>query len=277
MNKKQAMTAALSKLGYNARMVSIRERPCTYSWAYTVTIRDPKVNYRKVKQAVSSFEEQRYCEASGEPLLGANTYVDVEIADGVQKVWGEQYAQMIIEAYNSLKETPLGDQEWRKLFQLDNFQIRISKERGNYEVTLCEDKGEFLDITKRFHLSDLEKSRTRDPKWFERYGEESLKSQALEIGVGIYLHTEKEEEATPEPQKEKAVNVDGIDAVEGVFVTLHSGGKSYLIEGNTKPIKEGLKLLPKCSWNGVLKCWVIAKTSADENRAALEKLGAIFK
>jgi len=73
----------LKSKGFNARQVSVRQDPCTYSVAVTATIRDLAVPYAVVKEALDLVHSTRTCEVSGEPLLGGNTYTEIRYADGL--------------------------------------------------------------------------------------------------------------------------------------------------------------------------------------------------
>ena len=79
MDKKaEELKKALKNHGYNRRQVTVRSKPCTYSWAFYITVRDDAVSTMKVEQIARGFEDiDRDC-ATGEILLGGNTYISVQ-------------------------------------------------------------------------------------------------------------------------------------------------------------------------------------------------------
>ena len=74
------MRAALKAAGFKTTQVSVRS---PHYGSYNVTIRSADVSILKVEEIVGSFEKIDRCQASGEILLGGNTYVDVSYADDV--------------------------------------------------------------------------------------------------------------------------------------------------------------------------------------------------
>lgn len=78
MSKQTAKTirTELKTAGYNARQISVRADGC----AIYLTVRDPSVKAHKVKAIANKYVNVRYCEGSGEMLLGGNTFVYVEYA-----------------------------------------------------------------------------------------------------------------------------------------------------------------------------------------------------
>lgn len=79
----------LKALGYGRKEVSVRCRRVTYSSAIEVTIRALGVSMEKVKDVALKAKSVRYCEASGEILLGGNTYVDVSYAHELEPAFAE--------------------------------------------------------------------------------------------------------------------------------------------------------------------------------------------
>lgn len=73
----------LKAKGFNASKVSVRQDPCTYSVEVVATIRSLDVPYAVVKEALDLVHSTRTCEASGESLLGGNTYTDIRYAEGL--------------------------------------------------------------------------------------------------------------------------------------------------------------------------------------------------
>ena len=91
MDRKQAITADLKALGYNSTQVSVRRENCGYSSSYTLTIRHPDVNRAKVVEIEKKHESVSICQASGEVLMGGNTYIDVSLTEEVRKAWTAKY------------------------------------------------------------------------------------------------------------------------------------------------------------------------------------------
>jgi hypothetical protein len=78
-NPADNLRAALKKAGYNARRVTVRQRHCTLY----VTIRDASASLTKVKAIAHQFESVSRDHATGEILLGGNTFVQVEYTDAL--------------------------------------------------------------------------------------------------------------------------------------------------------------------------------------------------
>ena len=68
---------AYKALGWNNRKISVKHRYCGYSDAINITIKSFDVDLEKAKEIAEKKQSLRYDEYSGEPLLGANTYVHV--------------------------------------------------------------------------------------------------------------------------------------------------------------------------------------------------------
>jgi hypothetical protein len=88
------LRAALKQAGFNARQVSVRHDHSTLR----VTIRDASVSLAKVQEIAGAFESVRRCEASGEILLGGNTYVDTAYDDKVIQSLKTQIAALLTAA-----------------------------------------------------------------------------------------------------------------------------------------------------------------------------------
>ena len=69
---------AFKALGWNNRKISVKHRYCGYSDAIDITIKSFDVDIKKAEEIAKSKQSIRYDEYSGEPLLGANTYVNIE-------------------------------------------------------------------------------------------------------------------------------------------------------------------------------------------------------
>lgn len=77
-NEAKTVRAALKKeLGLNARAVSVRTSHSTIR----VRIHDPKASLDAVREIAKRVESIDRCEATGEILLGGNTYTDVAFSD----------------------------------------------------------------------------------------------------------------------------------------------------------------------------------------------------
>lgn len=76
---KQVRDALKKELGLTNRQVSVRS---DYN-SVSVTVKAPGVPFNKVREIANRVRRVRYCEASGEPLLGGNTYVNVSVSPDV--------------------------------------------------------------------------------------------------------------------------------------------------------------------------------------------------
>lgn len=90
---------ALKAAGYGRDAVSVVSRPCGHSQAVNVRIKNLDVSKKAVEKLVAGFRLQRYDDGpSGEPLLGANRYVDVsydwQIAGPVERELAERIAKL---------------------------------------------------------------------------------------------------------------------------------------------------------------------------------------
>ena len=72
---------AFKALGWNNRKISVKHRYCGYSDAIDITIKSFDIDVEKAKEIAKSKHSVRYDEVTGEPLLGANTYVNVKFDD----------------------------------------------------------------------------------------------------------------------------------------------------------------------------------------------------
>jgi len=89
-----------SVLGYNAKQVSIRKRHYT---ALVFTVRDASVNVEKVKKFAKDFEKIDYCQYTGEILSGGNTYVEVELSEGVKDELAKEHLEDVMIAMSLVK------------------------------------------------------------------------------------------------------------------------------------------------------------------------------
>lgn len=72
---------AFKALGWNNRKISVKHRYCGYSDAIDITIKSFDIDIEKAKEIAKNKHSVRYDEVTGEPLLGANTYVNVKFDD----------------------------------------------------------------------------------------------------------------------------------------------------------------------------------------------------
>ncbi|MEO7734895.1 MAG: hypothetical protein ABIY55_28325 [Kofleriaceae bacterium] len=79
MNTANTLRAALKQAGFNARMVTVRERHSTLD----ITIRDASAALTKVKSIADRFELVTRDHATGEILCGGNVFIRVEYADSL--------------------------------------------------------------------------------------------------------------------------------------------------------------------------------------------------
>ena len=63
--------------GITSRQVSVRAKSFSMGSAIDITVNDPAVDIREVRNAADSKEKIRYCEYSGEILSGGNRYLSV--------------------------------------------------------------------------------------------------------------------------------------------------------------------------------------------------------
>lgn len=91
MTTKQQISAALKSAGYNSKEVTIRSARSGFNSCFTLTIRDAAVNGETVKAIAENLEEVRHCEASGEILSGANSFIRVEYTPEVKEQMSAAY------------------------------------------------------------------------------------------------------------------------------------------------------------------------------------------
>lgn len=68
---------ALKEKGYASKDISIRKKYGGYSVAYYVKIKTPYIDKDAISKIVRKFESFEMCQASGEILMGGNTYIFV--------------------------------------------------------------------------------------------------------------------------------------------------------------------------------------------------------
>ena len=102
---KEIRSALKTKLGYNSRQVSVKERPGGLSWSFTLTVRDPKVNLKKVEEFAKGNESIDRCPASNKILSGGNTFMFVRVTDEVEAVWAEKYIDEVNSALSEMRSS----------------------------------------------------------------------------------------------------------------------------------------------------------------------------
>jgi hypothetical protein len=96
----EELRAAYKAKGWNAKKITVKRRPCTYSSEIVVTIRSLEVPYKEAKEMLEEHRSVRYCEMSGETLLGGNTYTNIEyvreLREPLEKVWEAEIAKLAV-------------------------------------------------------------------------------------------------------------------------------------------------------------------------------------
>ncbi len=101
---KQSITNALKAAGYNAKQVSVRNRPGGLETSLTLTIRDASVNYMVVEQIGKNHKHVDRDERTYEILAGGNTYIHTKLTDEVRESWSASYLPLITKAISELKD-----------------------------------------------------------------------------------------------------------------------------------------------------------------------------
>lgn len=217
MNKtKQAIVDAIKALGYNQRQVSVRERPGGYSYSFTVTVRDAVVDMGAVEDAVYPFKSSSYCEASGEPLMGGNTYISVDATNEVEAIWAAPYISDVQAAIEACVEADKG--------------VKIN------------DKGYFL--FKRNHYYSVY-YHASDETFGGSIGYDHM-NEPKSIALTIFENEQKIARAAkpaPAPQVE-AIEEPAPAAIQiatGPVEIVQYSERAIAVFGNTKPIKDHLK------------------------------------
>jgi len=103
--KAQEIRNELKTLGYGRKQVSVRSRPVTYSSAIDVTVKALGVDIEKVEEIANKAKSVRYCEVSGEVLMGGNTYVSVQYAHELDEAFAELAKDLDFESKHDVKVT----------------------------------------------------------------------------------------------------------------------------------------------------------------------------
>ncbi len=132
MNVQKIRKELKEQLGYNSRMVSIKNDYGNVIF----TIRNIDVDYAKLEQFAYKFENVSYCEASGEILSGGNTFVTIEFCETITEI----FATTDIEGFDTAVES-LNNFQFARMF--DN-TLSIIKNGGTY--TIRNKKNEFSNV-----------------------------------------------------------------------------------------------------------------------------------
>ena len=68
----------LKNAGFDIKKISVRHRWCGYSESYDIEILDKNIDIEKVKEIAYKYKDFDRDEATGEILMGGNTYVFVQ-------------------------------------------------------------------------------------------------------------------------------------------------------------------------------------------------------
>jgi hypothetical protein len=124
MNRiKEKILGDLKAMGYNARQVSIKDRPGGLETALKITIRDPQVSYSAIEEIKQRYTSISRDEKTFEILGGGNTYIDIVLSDEVRQIWSDHYLSKVEAAIGQIKE----DNKWVAIDE----RFSIFRERGN--------------------------------------------------------------------------------------------------------------------------------------------------
>lgn len=68
----------LKNAGFDIKKISVRHHWCGYSESYVIEILDKNIDIKKVKEIAYKYNDFDRDEATGEILMGGNTYVFVQ-------------------------------------------------------------------------------------------------------------------------------------------------------------------------------------------------------
>lgn len=145
MKKTEEIRKALKEMGYNSRMVSVRNERGGYDSSITLVIRDAKVNYSKVEEVAKSFKKIDRCEVSQEILCGGNTYVWIRVEDAVEKAWASEFIPQITSALEELEKK--GESYGVKI----NEQFIVFKQRPGVVKIWDEKKDMWMNLDYMIH------------------------------------------------------------------------------------------------------------------------------
>jgi hypothetical protein len=120
-NESSLIRNSLKQQGFNNRQVSVVQS--SISSVY-VTIKDYKVNFKKVKEEVEKFEKVRHCPHTGEILSGGNLFVFVSYDGKTVKQYAEANKELLTNALEKAKS--LGSSS----FELGNKKFVLFKNKS---------------------------------------------------------------------------------------------------------------------------------------------------
>jgi len=150
---------AFKTLGWNNRKVSVKHRYCGYSDAIDITIKSFDIDAKKVEEIAKKKQSVRYDEVTGEPLLGANTYVNVKFDDELLE--NEKNDIRYINIADNMRNMEIKPNCGEIIAENDKFMIYYFKniEYATYGQIYIESKdNSYLDhrYYKVYHESSLE-------------------------------------------------------------------------------------------------------------------------
>jgi len=77
----------LKELGFNNRIIGVKERPGGLSWSFKLLIKDPTVDQKQIEDLARTFTSVDRCAASGEIMSGGNVFISVISYDSYLKYW----------------------------------------------------------------------------------------------------------------------------------------------------------------------------------------------
>lgn len=129
--KAAAIRKELKKqLGVTSRQVSVRSRNAGYDEAIDVTIKDLKVNKKKIEEIAKRYEYITRCEYSGEILAGGNTYVFVRLDYDALRIAKEELLETAKKIIDDNKDL-LGKNEGKTIAENGDLEIIYSPLSGH--------------------------------------------------------------------------------------------------------------------------------------------------
>ena len=127
----------LKEAGYNSKMCSVSVRDCGYSTVIRVTVRSPYVNSSEVEKLLLHWRDVDYEGRTQEILMGGNTYLNVNYAEGVFVEVAKEWAKLAGELMGQNKDF-VSIYEHLFLLKWDNgWEIRQSDEHMSVGRKCC--------------------------------------------------------------------------------------------------------------------------------------------
>lgn len=140
MDTKEIRKNLKSKLGYNAKMVSISRKCNTIKF----TIRDESVNYDKLKEFSKDFENIGRDQATGCILRGGNTYTRIDFSDKVRESLTAKHLKSVYEASKKIEGEYLQEIEGTDFMigkSFNGFSLWVKKDAcGRHLTDACSTK-----------------------------------------------------------------------------------------------------------------------------------------